>query len=117
MDADTGEITDTYDCRRSGCTGDARHNRGPYAYMCDDHAEQAKQARASGRGMTQSHPTPRGGPASPLKALALALVPTAAKLDVAMTKKRLAHDDAKTAVAAFNEALKELREAAQRLLS
>lgn len=34
------EVTATYDCRAYGCTNEAKTNRGPYAYLCDDHVRE-----------------------------------------------------------------------------
>jgi hypothetical protein len=36
------EAGQSFDCRVPGCTQEARHNRGPYAFLCDEH-KRAKQ--------------------------------------------------------------------------
>jgi hypothetical protein len=39
------ELGTTYDCKVAGCTGSTRVAMGPYAYLCDEHAEAAKKRR------------------------------------------------------------------------
>ncbi len=47
VDVSGHELSQTYDCRESGCTEPARHNRGPYAYLCDEHKERRRQRAAT----------------------------------------------------------------------
>jgi hypothetical protein len=57
------EATSTFDCKIPGCANEARHNRGAYAYLCDEHAEIKKRenARLISDGLARSNgsETPR----------------------------------------------------------
>lgn len=49
MSVSAQEATRTIDCRAPGCTNTAATDRGIYAYLCDQHADQKRRTGVSPR--------------------------------------------------------------------
>jgi len=131
------EATSSADCRVPGCTREANWTRGYYAYLCQEHAAERRdgrraQAELRVRGSQVGVAETDGGPgetvrvrvepedtaASPvsLQDAVRALVAPAGRLERASEKRRLARGEALAAVEEFNDALRAVRELAQRLI-
>lgn len=132
VDLDEPELGPAADCRAPGCVNEANWTRGYYAYLCTEHAAAKRKARDS-----PSQPDVRVGgavaevrdaighvdqetglpAAGALQAAARALVAPAGRLERATERRRLARGEAIAAVEEFNDALRVLRELAQRLIA
>lgn len=127
---DVQEATTSVDCRGAGCPNEAKWTRGKYAFLCADCADKKREAASAdnwgaGRGSVETvreaigHVDPETGlPATgSLRAAVKSLVAPAARLERATEGRRLARAEAIAAVEEFNDALRVLRELAQRLIA
>lgn len=47
--ASAQDATASYDCKVYGCPNTARANRGKFAYLCDQHIEEAREPNGNGK--------------------------------------------------------------------
>lgn len=104
-----GYTADT--CKTDGCDQPPEDRQGRYAGFCAEHKLAERGRRAEERA--------NGEPAKPtgLADVAKQLVPRSRALETALQRKTDATRDAKTALAKFNDALNELRDAAESLVN
>lgn len=87
------DATSSFDCKTPGCTGEARSNRGKYAYLCD-HCIRTKKA-------DEPAPQPRPRATTPTESFEQAakqLVPIGKKVDRAFAAADRAKEACKPAI-------------------
>lgn len=108
MDATNAQhATQTYDCRFPGCTGEAKSNRGPHAYLCDDHKGERPVAAPKSNGGGHAKGGGFESQVRELAALGRAADKAHAKYEDALSRARTAKEKAEEARRGYQTALRD----------